>query len=811
MAAKVHTDLRCFHCGLPVVNTKISFTTAEGDEHHFCCSGCRTVYELLNENNLCNYYELNQHPAAGPTLSFRKDKYEFLDNAEIASKLISFRDNDNSHVLLYLPVMHCSSCLWLLENLNKINDGIISVRVNFNRKEALVIFNHHYTTLRQVVETFAGAGYEPHLSLGETDENATLKTDRKRWYKIGVAGFCFGNIMMMSAADYLALNNTIDPIIRHFFTIASVLLSLPVLFYAASEFFVTAVKGLKNRFLSIDLPVALALVITFTKSIWDIVTGTGTGYLDSMTGIVFFMLIGRWLQSRTYRSIAFNRDYKSFFPIAVNVVRDGKICSEPVEQIKVNDIIQLHAEEILPVDAILSKGRAVIDYSFVSGESTPVEIKPGEIIYAGGKQTGGLLELLVIREVSQSYLTGLWNNPSMSKAKPAFQNAYDRIAQYFTYAVLILGILAGTYWYLQGDTIKMWNALTTVLIVACPCALLLSQNFTNGNILRHFSQRGFYLRAPEVIDDIAATEHIVLDKTGTITRTGEARIHYSGKVLTNEYKAQLASLLCQSGHPNAKAVVKYLQIEYPIPASNFKEHPGKGIEGWINEKHIKIGSAEFTGFNETDAQKGSKLTVSIDNMPAGEFTISNAYRMGISHMIKDLKREHSLSLISGDNNSELKNIQTLMGPESDIQFNMGPVKKMQYIASLQHDHKLNVMMVGDGLNDAGALKQSNTGIAVADAGNTFTPACDAVIEASQLAQLNRFIQFASGGRRIILLTFALSAIYNLAGLWFAVRGVLSPVVAALLMPCSSITIIALTYGLTQLAAKKILKPITRYI
>ncbi|MES2618867.1 MAG: heavy metal translocating P-type ATPase metal-binding domain-containing protein [Bacteroidota bacterium] len=793
--------LNCFHCGNTVNTNSLSIDNG-ADTKYFCCSGCKMVYELLNEHQLCTYYDLNGTPGQLQNKTSRADKYAFLDSSDIQNKLISFKDDNMMHVVLYLPQIHCSSCLWLLENISKLNDGIQSSRVDFTRKEVLIVFNYHSTSLRQVVETLDKIGYEPHLSLNDASQPQAKSPYRKRWYKIGVAGFCFGNIMMMSFADYLAVDNAIDPIIAKFFKGASLLLALPVLFYSASEFFVGAWQGLKNKFLNIDVPVALALVITFTKSIVDIFSGSGSGYLDSMTGIVFFMLIGRWLQSRTYQTIAFDRDYKSFFPIAINVIQNGTVIPTQISDIKENDVLQIHSNEIIPVDAILSKGTAVIDYSFVSGESLPVRVNIGEIIYAGGKQTAGLIELLAIKEVSQSYLTGLWNNPVFNKSAKPQQTIYDRIAKYFTYGVLLLGFMAGFAWFIQGDTSKMWNAITTVLIVACPCALLLSHNYTNGNILRHLRLNKFYLRSAEVIDAIASVNHIVLDKTGTITQTDHATVSYSGTELNATMRTNIAALLHQSSHPAAQSVVKHLNIQNYKEVINFKETEGSGIEGWINDQHYKLGSPAFTQGAMHQDSVGTKIIVKIDDRILGEFIIGNTYRSGIAGLIQSLKKHYKLSLLSGDNNAEAATIETMMGKDSEILFDMGPVQKMQYIRALKLRDNRNVMMVGDGLNDAGALKQSNVGIAVADDSNTFTPASDAVIDGTQLPQLQHFIRFAKAGRKIIFITFTISALYNIIGLYFAVQGILSPVIAAILMPCSSITIIAFTYGLTTLAAKK---------
>ena len=494
---RAHIIQSCYHCGNEVSDQSNSL-----GEKLFCCNGCKMVYEILDENNLCNYYELNDKPGIIQNKNIRADKYAFLDDLEIEKKLIQFSNSEHSHVTFYLPQIHCSSCLWLLENIHKVNEGIISSRVNFTKKEVFIVFDSKNTSLRKVVETLDNIGYEPYLSLNEISSESKLKTDKTRWYKIGVAGFCFGNIMMMSLADYLVTSNLIEPKIALFFKVLSVILSLPVLFYSATEFFVSAWYGIKHKYLNIDFPVALALVITFVRSIYEIVSNSGNGYLDSLSGIVFFMLIGRWLQSRTYQTISFDRDYKSFFPIALNVVKNQRITPTEISKVKERDIIQIHSNEIIPVDAILSKGHASIDYSFVTGESLPVPVNIGEMIYAGGKQLDGIIELVVVKEVSQSYLTNLWNNPIFTKKDPIKINSYDIIGKYFTYVVIAIGLVSGFYWFLQGSTTLMWNAITTVLIIACPCALLLSKNYTYGNILRVFGLNKFYLRSPEIIESI---------------------------------------------------------------------------------------------------------------------------------------------------------------------------------------------------------------------------------------------------------------------------------------------------------------------
>ena len=394
----------CYHCGDSCTSKDIIF-----DEKSFCCAGCKTVYSILQQNNMCAYYDYNETPGISQKQEIREGKFDFLDNKEIVSKIIQFTDGKTTNVLFYIPQMHCSSCIWILEKLYSFDAGIINNKVNFNKKELFITFKNEETTLKNIVIKLASLGYEPLIDLRKSEHEAKSNIAKTRLYKLGIAGFCFSNIMMLSFPDYLAISNEVNFSLVKWFQGISIGLSLPVLFYSGNEFFISAYKGLKNKIINIDFPVALAVAITFIRSLYEIFSGTGSGYLDSMSGIIFFLLIGRWLQEKTEFNIAFDRDFKSFFPIAIDKITDDKITPTPVEEIRPDDILLIHNHEIIPVDGILSKGDATLDYSFVSGESTLVKANIGEIIYAGAKQMSGNIEIIASKTVSQSYLNNLWN------------------------------------------------------------------------------------------------------------------------------------------------------------------------------------------------------------------------------------------------------------------------------------------------------------------------------------------------------------------------------------------------------------------
>ena len=755
------------------------------------------VYQIINQNGLCSYYDLNQNPGINQRITIRSDKFAFLEDKTIQQQLISFQNDEQTHVTFYLPQMHCSSCLYLLENLYKLNEGIISSKVNFTRKEVEIVYLNKKTSLAKIAELLTSIGYEPHISLNDLKEKRPA-ISKSLVYQLGVAGFCFGNIMLMSFPEYLGIDAS-ETGLRTIFRWANFFLALPVLLYAALPFYQSAWKSLKHKYLNIDAPIALAILITFIRSAHEIISGTGGGYFDSMSGIVFFMLAGRIVQDKTYRQLSFERDYTSYFPIAITVLKDSIEIPTTLPDIKLGDTLLIHNEELIPADGILTRGKAFIDYSFVTGESLPVLKEVGEIVYAGGKQTGGNIELLVVKEVAQSYLTKLWSRDEFKQTKEDKNASFvDILARYFTYILLSLVIITAIYWWIN-DASKIWSAVTAMLIIACPCALLLSNTFTNGNVLRILGRNHFYLRNAQAIEDIAVADHIVFDKTGTLTSTQQQDIVYEGKPLNKKQEIQIASLAACSSHPLSRALTKHLGWNAEVTTASFKEITGKGIAGFVRNDLVKLGSHEFVTGKKRASDK-TAVYVSFENMLAGSYHFKNHYRESVPALIDKLKKTYDLSVISGDNESEKENLKNLLGPGTELLFNQQPEDKLYYIKSLRRKGK-RVIMIGDGLNDAGALKQSNIGIAVAEQTNNFTPASDAIIEAKQLSKLDRFIYLCKANRNIIMASFVLSIVYNIIGLFFAVQGNLSPLIAAILMPSSSLSILLITFGSSSLLAK----------
>ncbi|KAF2517807.1 heavy metal translocating P-type ATPase [Flavobacterium foetidum] len=775
----------CFHCGLTIEqNEEIDF-----DDKKFCCTGCKTVYEIFSVNDLTSYYDFEKSPGATP--QDIKGKYDFLENEAILSKVLEFQEGDTAIVSLNIPHIHCSSCIWILENLNRLQSGISTSQVNFHEKKVRITYNSDVVSLKEIVYLLSSIGYEPYISL-ENYGSEKAKVDRSLTYKLGVAFFCFGNIMLLSFPEYFEMKEFWLDSYKPFFRLLIFLLALPSFLYSASGYYVSAYHSIRSKMLNIDIPIALGIIVMFIRSTYDMLMDHGPGFFDSLASLVFFMLLGKMFQIKTYSFLSFERDFKSYFPIAVTKInKDSSEENVAIYDVLKGDRLLIRNQELIPVDGILISESAEIDYSFVTGEAVPITKKSGDKVFAGGKQIGKVIEMEVLHSVSQSYLTQLWSNEIFQKkVDQKHKTITDAISRYFTPSLLLIAFAGFGYWiFIDGNT--AFNVFTAVLIVACPCALALTAPFTFGNILRILGKKKFYLKNAIVIEQLAKVDTIVFDKTGTITTNKKSNILYEGNTISESDTGLIKNVLRGSNHPLSRMLYDFLPEAKRLNVEDFQEITGKGILAVVDGKEIKIGSGQFVDDIVADGSEIEKtaLHIKIDGVYFGKFTFQNQYREGLEQLFVTLSKDYEIKVLSGDNDGERANLEAILPKGTELIFNQKPEQKLQYIKNLQ-DKGQNVMMVGDGLNDAGALAQSNVGISISENVNVFSPACDAILDAMEFSRLNYFLKLSHKAISIIKMSFTLSLLYNVVGLAFAVTGNLLPLVAAIIMPLSTITIVS---------------------
>ncbi|WP_283420516.1 heavy metal translocating P-type ATPase [Chryseobacterium profundimaris] len=785
----------CFHCGQGIEKERILF-----NEKTFCCNGCKSVYEILNANNLNNFYELNKRAGIRPG-DENSGQFDYLDTPEIFEKVTDFSEGSTSLVTFKVPVIHCSSCIWLLESLHTLNKNIKYSQVNFTRKTLQISFNHNELKLSELANFLTNLGYKPVISLETADKNVE-HLDKSLLVKFAIAAFAFGNGMFLAFPEYIGGEDYWMEHYKGLFRALMCLLAIPVVVYSASDYYKSAWYGLKNKIVNIDVPIVLGIIVLFGRSLYEVATDYGPGYFDTLCGLLFFMLLGKIFQKRTYNALSYDRDYKSFYPIAVTKVDfEGKQDNILLSEIKIGDRILVRNQEIIPVDAILINGEGNIDNSFITGESATISKQPGDKIYAGGKQIGSSLELEVIKNVDQSYLTQLWNKEAFKKHETGLDTLTNNVSKYFTFIILGIALISGIYWYFI-DLDKMFQVISAILIIACPCALALSAPFTFGHIMRILGRNKFYVKDTITIEKIAKLDTIVFDKTGTITHRKKSNIAYEGAEIKEFDLLNIKTLLKNSNHPLSKSLYEFIEVNddyYQV--EHFREISGKGYEAMVRGNLYKIGSAKYN--NQDSKNLETAVYISKNNEFIGKFIFKNEYRENLKNLFKKITG-YNVFILSGDNSSEEKQLKELIPAYKGMAFNQSPEDKLNYIKTLQ-DQNFKVAMLGDGLNDAGALKQSNVGIAIADDTNSFTPSSDVIMNGEKVVLLDKYLNVCKGSMAIVKMTFIISFLYNIVGLSYAVTGHMHPLFAALIMPASSITVVSFTTLSTWILGRKYFK------
>ena len=784
----------CFHCGEPCPDSSLA-----PDEKNFCCLGCQTVYSLLQENGLGQFYELNAAPGTRIRAASAAAKWAFLDDPTVREKLLDYADARRAKVTLHLPAIHCVACVWLLENLFKLHPGIGRSLVNFTRREASISFAPDQIKFSELAALLASIGYEPELTLGEMAKPKPSARRKKQWLQIGLAAFAFGNIMLMSLPVYLGLDRLNGPWFKAVAGWLSLALALPVVTYSASDFWRSAWWSLRQRVLTLEVPIALGLAAIYGQSLFEVLSHRGPGYCDSLTGLILFLLCGRLFQQKTHERLTFNRDYKGFFPLAVIRKTPAGEESVAISNLRTGDRLRLRHGELLPADARLVGGEACLDYSFVTGESEPVPCAAGSHLYAGGRQVGGLIEVETIKPVEQSRLASLWDNEAFRKRRgDDLDSLTNRYSRRFTVLVAGVAVAAAAFW-MFSDASRALKAFTSVLIVACPCALALAAPLTHGTAQRVLARLNIFLKNALVIERMAGVDTLVLDKTGTLTVADAAGVEFvAAEPLTKDEAGWISSLAQHSAHPLSIRISKSLAATQ-LPVNGFRETPGGGIEGEVAGHKILLGSRAWLGKNGVDnggqAAGATSVCVALDGRFRGVFALANTLRPEVGQLLAQLGGRFELALLSGDNEREAARFRKLFGADATLRFNQSPADKLDFIRDRQAAGR-RVMMVGDGLNDAGALQQANVGVAVVENIGVFSPASDVILDAAQLPRLAEVLAFSRRAARVVRAGFVISALYNLVGVSIAAAGWLAPMVCAVLMPLSSATVVAFACGMT---------------
>ena len=771
-------DNQCFHCGDEIV-TKIVYK-----DKNFCCDGCKGVYQIINNAGLDEFYQVNNTTEAVGTKVGTSYLDSLLDE-KIANSLLSYKNNKYAIVSFVLPDVHCASCVWLLERLNKLNPNIIHSEIQFLKKRVTIRYDYHKVSLFDVAQLLQKIGYPPQFYKGETK-----KKDKSLLIKIGVAGFCFGNVMLLSFPDYVS--EFTDLQLKDFFAYLSILLSLPVLFYCANIFYKNVYLGFKSKRLSIDFPIVLGIIALFSRSLYDIFVLNHPGYLDSFTGLIFFLLLGKWFQSKVFDELSFERNAQDYLPLAILKKNDKDYTITPLDAIKIGDTIKVRKNEIIPFDGSILSNSALIDYSFITGEVLPEEKLKNENLFCGGKVVGNDIEI-VVSNTQRSNLFSLWQNNSSDK------EISDKLIVAFTIIVVSLGLIAFAYHYNISGFQNAFLATTSIWIVACPCALALVQPTIRGTIIRRVAKHGIFLKSAKVVEKMKNTKNIVFDKTGTLTAK-EYQCNFIPQHNLNINIEQvfpyIYAIAKQSNHPLAAILLQNLaKYNQQIKLDFFEEQDAQGMTAQCTLGTLKIGKLSYLNLPSKSNQEGKiEIWAQLNNELLGCFYIALEDRHQLENILTQLGKNNQTYLLSGDPNLNKTKYQQWIKPDN-IFSNQNPSDKKNRVDELKNI--ATTVMIGDGINDSLALQSADIGLAVVEQNGAFFPKCDGIILGTSLQNIPEMIEGIKKTNMIRNICFGFSFMYNSLGVFLAFNLQLTPLTASILMPLSTVTVIGLTIYLVK--------------
>lgn len=797
-------DVHCAHCGLPVPAGLLD----PAAEQQFCCHGCRSVYAVVHGCGLSRYYALRDQVDAESVPARPTDRrYTEYDDPVFRGLYFEARDDGTQSVELYLEGVHCAACVWLVEKLPAVIPGVIESRLDMRRSLVRVRWDEQQVSLSTVARTLDSLGYPPHPAKDARTRELQRQEDHRFLIRIGVAAACAGNVMTLSLALYGGAFTGIEEEYSYLFRFTSMLFGVVALLWPGNLFFRGAWSAIRTRTAHLDLPIALGLAAGGITGTVNAVRGQGEVYFDSLTMLVFLLLVGRWIQRRQQRWT--NDAVELLFSLtpssAQRVEADG-VREVPVEALSIGDVVEIRTGDSIPTDGIVEDGTSAIDQSLLTGESRPVAVKPGEPVHAGTVNVTAKIRVRVQAVGNDTRVGRLMQlvEECGRRRAPIVQMA-DRLAGWFVVVVLLLSLATLGVW-LWLDAPRAVDHAVALLIVCCPCALGLSTPLAIAVALGRAAKQRILVKGGETLELLARPDTVVLDKTGTITTGRSSVVRYVGD---ESARTLVAAVEQHASHPISRAILEAVagadqQLPHLPVATEVVQTTGSGIAGTVEGRHVIVGSPRFV--TAANASLSARFAESLETMVADGLTPVVAAVdgqvvavMGLGDPLRDdaagavaaLRRLGCrVRILSGDHSDVVTSVAQQLGiPPQDAEGGASPEQKVAYVQARLASHK--VVMVGDGVNDAAALAAATVGIAVHGGAEASLSTADVYIARPGLSPIVALIQASRSTVRTIRRSLLASLCYNIIAAALAMSGVIGPLIAAILMPISSLTVVAL--------------------
>jgi P-type Cu2+ transporter len=801
---KPGVEAKCVHCQLPVPAALIRDNTSE----QFCCSGCRTVAEAIQSSGLSWYYKLlDQAQEAQPARTTGRDYVE-MDDASFASAHVRATSRGDLETVLYVEGVHCAACVWLVEKLPQVVPGVREARLDFGRRLVTVRWQEGVVGLAQIARALDRLGYPPYPVRQGSEQLLRRDIERRQLIHIGVAGAIAGNVMLMAFALYGGWFYGMEEGFRAMFRWASLGLAVLAVAWPGRTFFRGAWAALRTRTVHMDVPIALGLAAGLLGGAWNTVTGGGEVYFDSVTALVFLLLVGRTLQERQQRK-AFDAltMLSALTPRIARRFVGEQLHEVPQTALRVGDRVEVRAGESVPADGRILEGSAEFDLALLTGESMPERRSVGEWVHAGTVDRSDRVVIEIVRTGADTRVGQLMRlvEEHARRRAPLVRTA-DRLSGWFVSALLLLAGFCALWWGMHAPELALEHTVA-LLIVACPCALALATPLAVAAAIGQAAQRGILIKGGEVLEQLAKPGLLLLDKTGTLTCGAMRLSSWQGSY---EVRAVAAALERRSSHVLARAFVAALPEGLHLAADEVEETVGGGLAGSVGGRRVLVGSPAYLRAHgldrslEVDGAWGSALeavlaagqtpvAVAIDGKWCGLAGFGDPLREDTRSVLKQLRADGwQLGILSGDHPRVVESVAMQLGIDPQhCRGGMSPVDKLAFVEQVKQTR--SVVMVGDGVNDAAALAAAQVGVAVHGGAEASLAAADVYLAVPGLSGLRLLFQGSRGTLAVIRRNLLLSLAYNSVGVSMAIAGLLHPVAAAILMPISSLTVVSSSY------------------
>jgi Cu2+-exporting ATPase/Cu+-exporting ATPase len=774
-----YQNILCSHCGNPALG---HLSDPEG--HSFCCVGCETVFGLVQKNGLGAYYSLREKGKSRPTLN-EVSQFEYLNHPDIL-KEYSLLTPQGLMLEFFIEGIHCIGCQYILENLNHLNVEIVQSRFDYE-KSLLTITITPNSKLSEIAQLIGSLGYRPRL-IKESKEarNLQLKAKREALIRIGIAAAVSGNIMILSIAVYAGAENTW----RQYFDLISAIIALPAILYSAYPFYESSFQAIKQKRISIDLPISLAILLGALVSYLNVLKNGEYVYFDSITGLIFLLLSARFIQKSIEERAGLFFQKEQFFQkeyVSVFDEKNKKFESKLAEKVIATDLVEVYEGEMVPFDGIVKNSSGHINEALLSGESQLKPISNNSIVYQGTMNAGKKFIMQVTEIGDNTRINKILKELKSIKSDSNYLSISDKIGTYFLYSVMVLGLITVLSFVLKGQPFTGLERAITLFIVTCPCALAIGTPLSFKQTYQWLFKKGIILRNMEPIEKILQTKKIFIDKTGTLT-TGaiDVQVYEPNDQTNQEDLHQLESILFslenKSKHPIAKSITLFLQNKNPkieeVELENFKEILGRGLEADFQKNHFEI-----HGINLDRDDENSYVAFKKNHQTKIIIGLGDSLRPNASFIINQLKKlDYSITILSGDQKKPVEKIANQL--EIDSISELSPETKAQIIKSNPKS-----IMIGDGANDALSLKEAFVSLCMKGGLSLSLKVSDVYISNGSLESIIDLRLMAKETKRLIQRNLILSLFYNFTAAYLACTGVITPLLAAIFMPLSSLTIV----------------------